>query len=198
VHWNQGKDIPRALTGGIVPTYRQKAWEVALGQYGYITTKDAIANGIPPVELPKLAARGRLRHVARGIYRFDEMPTTHFDQFFEAVLRVGDDAYLTGDAVLALHDLALVNPRKIRVATRQRTRRNLPPWVKVERANIPEQDVVFYEGIPTTTVAQAMRQAQNYVMRERLLEALPKAINEGLVTKGEMRTLKKELTGVVQ
>ena len=32
------------------------------------------------------------------------------------MLRVGADSYLTHDAVLALHDLGLVNPRRIRTA----------------------------------------------------------------------------------
>ena len=37
-------------------TYRQKAWDIAVGQHGYITTRDAKENGIPAIELVKLAA----------------------------------------------------------------------------------------------------------------------------------------------
>ena len=96
-----------------------------MGQYGYITTDDAAKNDTPPVELAKLAAVGRLRNVARGIYHFDDMPPTKFDQYFEAVLRVGKEAFLTGDAVLALHNLALVNPKRIRAGTTTRKRKNL-------------------------------------------------------------------------
>ena len=112
-------------------TYRERAWEIAVGQHGYITTRDATENGIPAIELVILAARDRLQHITRGIYRFAELPTTRIVQFYEAALRVGEDAVLMGDAVLALHDLALVNPRTIRVATPHRVRRHLPNWVKV-------------------------------------------------------------------
>ncbi|MCU1400122.1 MAG: hypothetical protein JWN62_3231 [Acidimicrobiales bacterium] len=44
----------------------------------------------------------------------------------EAVLRVGADAYLTHDAVLAFHELAQVNPRLIRVGTPRRVRARMP------------------------------------------------------------------------
>lgn len=177
-------------------TYRDRAWDIAVGQHGYITTRDARENGIPAIELVKLAARGRLQHVARGIYRFEELPPTKFDQFYEAALRVGDDAVLMGDAVLALHDLALVNPRTIRVATPHRVRRELPEWVTVEQTIVPEDDVTMFEGIPMTTVARAMLDAQAYVMTDRLLDAIPTAIDEGLMNGREARKLKRELTSV--
>ena len=38
--------------------YRDIVREIALDQYGYVTTKQAAEAGVPAVELPKLAARG--------------------------------------------------------------------------------------------------------------------------------------------
>jgi predicted transcriptional regulator of viral defense system len=177
-------------------TYRARAWDIAMGQFGYITTEDAAKNGIPPVELAKLAARGRLRNVARGIYHFDDMPPTKFDQYFEAVLRVGKDAFLTGDAVLALHNLALVNPKRIRVGTRTRRRKNLPDWVKMIQEDVRPEDVVVFEGIPTTNVTQAIREAKTYVMAERLIQALPTAREEGLINPRQEEVLRQELLEV--
>jgi hypothetical protein len=58
--------------------------------------------GIPNIELVKLSTRGGLRRVAYGLYRFNDLPSTRFDQFYEAVARVGRDAHLTGDAVLVV------------------------------------------------------------------------------------------------
>ena len=92
-------------------SYRRRLWDFAVGQYGYVRAADAHDLEIPVVELGKLAARGQIRHVAYGLYRFDDLPPTRFDRFFEAVARVGGDAHLTGDAVLALHELGQVNPR---------------------------------------------------------------------------------------
>ena len=117
----------------LAQTYRRSLLERAQDQYGYVTTRDAEDLGIPAVELRKLAQRGGLRHVARGIYRFDEVPVTGHDQFMEAVLTVGPGAHLTRDAVLSLHDLGLVNPSKIRVGTDRRVRGQLPAFVDVVR-----------------------------------------------------------------
>lgn len=177
-------------------TYRQRAWDIAVGQYGYFTTIDATEAGIPPGELAKLAARGRLRNVARGVYHFDDMPVTKFDRFYEAVLRVGPDAFLTGDAVLALHDLALVNPRRIKVGSLRRHRRALPPWVNAVKEDAEPTDIVLFEGIATLKLAQAIREARNYVMHERLLAALPIAQREGLIEPYDVEVLTKELSAV--
>lgn len=49
----------------------------------------------------------------------------------EAVLRIGQDAYLTHDAVLSLHNFALVNPSVIRVGTPKRTWAHHPEWLQV-------------------------------------------------------------------
>lgn len=78
-------------------TYRRQLHQRALDQYGYITTRDAAELGIPPVEVRNIADRGGLTHVARGVFRFDDIPHTGREQFMEAVLRVGPEAFLTGD-----------------------------------------------------------------------------------------------------
>lgn len=42
--------------------YRQTVREIALDQFGYVTTRDAANAGVPAVELRKLAARGTMLH----------------------------------------------------------------------------------------------------------------------------------------
>ena len=43
--------------------------EVAVDNHGYFTVADAVAAGIDPAALRKLAANGRLEHAAHGLYR---------------------------------------------------------------------------------------------------------------------------------
>ena len=166
-------------------TYRSVLRERAYGNYGYVTARDAREVGMPSVELGKLHARGGLEKVARGVYRFTDMPVHERGQFAEAVLRVGPDAYLTHDAVLALHGLGLVSPRRIRVGTARRVRATLPDFVEVVRRALPTDALTAYEGIPSTTVAQALIDCRGLVMTDRLREALKDAVAEGLVTRGE-------------
>ena len=180
-------------------TYRRKLHDVALENYGYVTTRMAAGLGIPVVELGKLSARHKfssipaLTKLAYGLYRFDDIPITSRDQFMEAVLRVGPDAYLVGDAVLALHDLALVNPRRIRVGTPRRLRPNLPDSIEMVLMPLPPEDLTNYEGIPSATVARALLDCRATVMQDRLLAAAHKAREEGLLRRGEVDRVLAEL-----
>jgi predicted transcriptional regulator of viral defense system len=174
-------------------TYRRRLYERALGQYGYVTTQDADDLGVPAVELRKLHQRGGLEHVGQGLYRFEDVPPTPRDEFMEAVLRVGEDAVLAGDAVLALHDLGLANPRRIRIATPRRVRRRLPPFIKVEQRAVPRAEQTMYEGIPAMTVAEAIRDCRGLLMPERLIDAVAEAAQAGLIRKVEANRLVEEL-----
>jgi predicted transcriptional regulator of viral defense system len=167
-------------------TYRRRLHERALEQYGYITARDAVEMGIPRAGFNMVAWRGGLTHIGYGVYRFDDVPTTGRDGYMEAVLLVGDGAFLVADAVLALHDLAQVNPGRLRVGTEKRARKTLPPTVEVVwPVNIPEADLTVYEGIPCTTVARALTDCVGIVMRDRLIDAANDAADRGLLHRSE-------------
>lgn len=178
-----------------VETYRQRLWDFAVGQYGYVRTADARDLEIPAVELAKLAARGMIRNVAYGLYRFDDLPPTRFDRFFEAVARVGEGAHLTGDAVLALHELGQVNPNVVRVGTPRRVRAEMPGWIAVVRETLPDGALTSYESIPSATVAHAIRSCRDTVMSDRLLDAVEDGRRQGLLTPAEQRAFRTDLEG---
>lgn len=181
---------------GVSMTYRQTLTELAAGQYGYVTTAEANQLNVPTIELGKLSSRGKLNHVARGVYRVPEIPVSDKDQFFEAVLRVGDGAHLVRDAVLALHGLGLVSPRRIKVGTPRRVRAVLPPFVEAVLDNTDVTELTAYEGIPSTTVARAIIDSCGLEMTERLQQALRDAVRDGLVTRLEQRKVRAALRKV--
>lgn len=166
-------------------TYRRRLRETALDNHGYITTRMADDLGVPTIELRKLSARGGLTNIAYGLYRFDDIPHDHWGSYLEAVLRVGPDAYLTGDAVLEMHNLAFVNPARLRVATPHRVRSKLPVHIELVHAALPPSDLTNYEGVPSATVARALLDCRGTVMTERLLEAADDAEHEGLLRRKE-------------
>ena len=98
--------------------YRSILREIALDQYGYVTTSDAIEAGVPVGEFPKLAARGGIESISYGLYRFSDIPIAHLDQFAEALLRVGPSAFLYRETVLSIFGLAHVNPESFRLELR--------------------------------------------------------------------------------
>ncbi len=174
--------------------YRDLVREIALGEYGFITTKEAVAAGVPAVELRKLAARGALVNVAYGIYRVLDAPGSPFDQFAEALLRAGEGAYLRGDSVLALFGLADINPRKIRVVAPKRTRAKMPAFMDVSAPTRDEApNLTRYEGLLAMRVADAILDCRGRIERGRLLEAARDARKEGLVTRVEYARLQREL-----
>ena len=177
----------------LAQTYRRRLHELALDQYGYVTTRDAEELGVPAVELRKLAQRGGLRNVAYGLYRFEDVPAGDHDQFMEAVLRAGPDAFLTRDAVLAFHELGLVNPRRIRVGTPGRVRAALPNFMEVVHERLRPEDRTAYEGIPSATVARALRDCKGVVMGDRLAEAFREAKRRGLLRKDDAARLATDL-----
>ncbi len=178
------------MTNKSPQTYRERLFELAQDRHGFVTTDDARELGIPTIELRKLAHRGKLEHVSRGVYQFPQLAGSMNETYLRATLTVGNHAYLAADAVLAFHDLALVNPRTIRVGTNKRVRHNLPKQVKVITEQVPENQIEIRDGVRTTRVAKAIMDCKGIVMKERLLEALNEANNRGLVTSAETRQVR--------
>lgn len=173
-------------------TYRDVLREIAYDNHGYVTTADAVGAGVPAVELPKLTARGGLEHVGYGLYRMADIPPTVDDQFAEATLRAGDDAYLRGESVLALLGLADVNPKKITVGTVRRVRRAMPAYVKLTKGPT-ETKVTRYRGIRAQQVSEALLECRGRVPGTRLQDAAVKARAEGLLTTAEWNRVRKAL-----
>ena len=156
-------------------TYYDDLYEHAVDNYYLVTTDDANNLGIPPVELAKLAKRGRLQNLGRGLYRLTRYVPSEFDPYAIAVARVGGSAYLYGESVLALLKLAPTNPDRIFVATSVRTRKRLP------------------EGIQVVSRKDAILSCQDTIMSERLNEATHRARAEGFLTKAEFDELEEAL-----
>jgi len=177
----------------LATTYRRQLHERAVDQYGYVTTRDAEELDVPDWAVRQIAARGGLTRRGHGVYRFDDVPVTGNDEFMEAVLAVGDGAHLVGDAVLALHGLADVNPARIRVGTPKRARRTLPRTIDVVPLRGEPDELTTYEGIPATTLACALRDARGRVMTDRLIAATREAAARGLLRRREANDVLTEL-----
>lgn len=172
--------------------YRDLVREIALDHYGYVTTKEAAAAGVPAIELPKLAARGGLENVGYGLYRVPDVPPNALDQFAEALLRAGNGAFLHGESVLAMFGLADVNPRQVKVGVRKRTRPKLPGFIELTlvKGDVP---TTRYEGLESQTVADAILECRGRIETERLMDAAKQASKEGLLTTTEWERVRKGL-----
>lgn len=172
-------------------THYESIYEAAADNYGLITSVEAREMGISYKEMSALASRGMIERRGHGVYRLARWVPTPNDRYAEAVALVGPDSYLWGEAVLAMHGLALVNPRTLTVANPRRVRRKLPIWVKAVSG--AEGAAMSYEGVPSQSILDAIRTCKGKVMPERLVEAARDARREGLITQDEMDDLLKEI-----
>lgn len=173
--------------------YRTAVYKVADEHHGYVTTALAQAAGVPSVEVRKLASRGGMTNIAHGLYRVDGIDGGDRAAYAEAVLRVGDDAHLMGDSVLAFHELALVNPRYITVGSPRRVRRDLPEHIRLVHSRPDAADLTEYDSVPSITVERAIRDSIGTVMPERLAEAACRAADEGLLRRAAVDSLLNEI-----
>lgn len=153
---------------GDMVSYRRDLWEIAAERHGVVTVPEAEDAGVPAVEVRKLAHRGALRGYGNGVYVHRDVPVTERTQPATAAALAGADAFLHREAVLDLLGVGQFNPRRIRVGTRRRVRRSLPQWVELEaRADVSDEDLTQYSGIPATTVRRALEDVRDRMPPER-------------------------------
>lgn len=166
-------------------------FEIAADNFGLITSAQAKEAGITNNELVQYAVRGKLERVGQGVYRLTQRVPEANDAYALAVALAGSDAFLYGESVIALLDLAPTNPSTLYIATPKRVRRTLPPELKIVK--VPgSTKVAYYDGIPSQTVYEAIRLCDS-MMPERLLDAAKKAQSEGYITQIEYHLLEKDL-----
>lgn len=105
---------------------------------------------MPPVEFPKLAARGALEHCAYGLYRVAGYPRQAGDEYVEAVLRVGG-GHISHESAIAVWGLADVNPSRINLTVPKRVRRSGGATYRLWITQLEPRDVDEHLGIPVTT-----------------------------------------------
>jgi predicted transcriptional regulator of viral defense system len=163
-------------------TYRQDLWEIAAEHHAIITTRQAEDAGVPGVEVRKLAARGALTRMGHGVYRHAGVPADEWTELTATLARFGEDAFLEGDTVLAMFNLALVNPPKIFVGTPRRRRTAPPPHTVVAfRPQVTEDDLTTYEGLRCVTVRHALLDGVPHLLGERVLQAVVEARHRELI-----------------
>ncbi len=173
-------------------SYYDDIYEFAVDNHYLITTDDATSLGIPPVELAKLAYRGKLENLSRGLYRLSRWVPSESYPYAEAVARVGDGAYLCGESVIALLGLAPTNPAYMLVATPKRTRRTLPASIRLKRARSDDATTV-YEGVPSQHIKRAIPEAASSMHGDRLEEAARRANEKGYLLASDYQELKEEM-----
>ena len=167
-------------------------FDIAADNHGLITSSQAKRAGISNNELVQYAKRGRVAKVGHGIYQLTQWVPERNDAYAWAVVSVGDEALLYGESVIAMLDLAPINPTRTFVATPRRSRRKLPGNLKVIRIS-GIKPTAIYDGIPCQSAYDAIRACKGKMLPERLSAAIEAAKEQGLISERQRLSLKSEL-----
>ena len=170
--------------------------EVAVDNHGYLTVADAVAAGIDPVALRKLAATGRLEHAAYGLYRVPVLASGPHAPYAEAVAWTGGRGVISHESALDLLELCDVNPPLIHV-TVPRTyapRRRGGELYRIWRRTIAPGAVTHVDGVPVVRAADSIRDCLTYGTDTRLLlQACDAGRREGYLTEEQMIVLEAQV-----
>lgn len=163
----------------VVVTKLERLREVALDQHGFVTTAQAVGEGVSHAELSTMVARGRLQRLAHGVYRVPQVAETEFDQYQQAVLWTGaPEACLSHDTALAAWEVSDINPDRIHltIARHRRIRRAGGGLYVLHHQDLDARQVTWWQGIPTVSVPTAIAQCiasgvPTYLIRQALSQA---------------------------
>lgn len=168
---------------------------------GLLASKDARAQGIQDSVLVRLAQRGRLERMSRGVYRIAHFPADRLAQYREAVLWVQasqgpERAALSHETALMLYGISDVNPSRVHLTVPEsaRMRRVHPKWIAIHRANLATEDILLHEGMPVTTVERSILDVLASTHRTDFArQAITDALRKGLLTSAQASGLRKRI-----
>jgi predicted transcriptional regulator of viral defense system len=150
--------------------------------------------------LVRLAQRGRLERMSRGVYRIAQYPADRLAQYREAVLWAQANHHgtervaLSHETALLLYGISDVNPSHVHLTVRKsaRLRRKHPEWIMIHRADLAEEEVIQHEGIPVTTVERSITDVLSTTHRTDIArKAITDALREGLLNSAQAGSLRK-------
>jgi hypothetical protein len=161
---------------------------------GLITVAVARELGIPIVELRKLAQRGKLTRIGRGVYRTQFGRFEHSSGYREALALVGPESFLYGDSALSFLKVGVFSSRKYLVATSRRVRKKLPIEISLKKVrDISVYDVVELDYVRTQSAYSALTEKILTTEPERILDALRDAVDQGHVSSEQAIALRESI-----
>jgi predicted transcriptional regulator of viral defense system len=177
---------------------------VAEGHAGYLTARAAAQAGIGRSTLSHHARPGgRLVHVARGVYRLRDFPSSPHEHIVAGWLRTppSADAVVSHESALELYDLSDVIADEVHVTVPRARRRKPIQGVVIHPTTFPvtkrqRRDVL---GMPVTTVDRTIIDVlRSAGLTEQVEAAVAEALRRGLTTKRRLRATAEQFPKTVQ
>jgi predicted transcriptional regulator of viral defense system len=168
---------------------------------GLLASKEARALGIQDSVLVRLAQRGRLERMSRGVYRIAQYPADRLAQYREAILwaqasQGPERIALSHETALLLYGISDANPARVSltVPMSARLRREHPEWIVIHRADLTPQEISRHEGMPVTTVERSIMDVLLATHRVDVArKAISDALREGLLNAAQAGGLRNRV-----
>jgi predicted transcriptional regulator of viral defense system len=174
---------------------------------GLLTSKEARLLGIQDSVLVRLAQRGRLERMSRGVYRIAHYPADRLAQYREAVLWAQASHHgperiaLSHESALLLYGISDLNPSQVHLTVPKsaRLRRERPEWITIHKADLREKEVGQHEGIPVTMVSRSIMDVFSTTHRTDVVRrAITNALRDGLLNSTQATGLRKIISSATE
>lgn len=174
-----------------------RLYEIAAGQSGYVTTKQAAEAGYSTHLLRKHIHAGRVTRPQRGIYRLVHFPCGEHEELVTAWLWSEQAGVVSHQTALSLHGLSDVLPHQVHLTLPEawhRRRLRVPAGVVLHHADVASEEWSWFGPVPATGVGRTLRDcAQSGLSPELLRQAAQQALRRGLVTRSELSDVEAAL-----
>lgn len=182
-------------------TATDSLFEIAEGQQGYFTAKQATDAGYQLGSQAYHVKSGNWVRIERGIYRLTRFPQSSEEQLVIYALwsrnRAGElEGVYSHQTALSIHELSDANPAKLHMTVPTTFRRNAkaPKILVLHRARLDEKDVEPRQGFTVTrpfrTIVDLV--TAESVSRDIIEQALVEGRQRGLITIREVAELRSQ------
>ena len=182
-------------------TVSDALFEIAEGQQGYFTAKQAADAGYQLGSQAHHVKSGNWVRVERGIYRLARFPQSSEEQLVIYTLwsrnRAGEpEGVYSHQTALSSHELSDVNPAKLHMTVPSAFRRSakVPKILVLHRASLTEKDIEQRQGFAVTRPLRAIADlvAVESVSHDIVEQALAEGRQRGLLSVREVAELRRQ------
>ncbi|HEX8823010.1 MAG TPA: type IV toxin-antitoxin system AbiEi family antitoxin domain-containing protein [Archangium sp.] len=169
----------------------ERLYEVAAGQGGYVTTRQAQEAGYSLPLLTHHVKQGRLERARRGVYRLAHYPAGEHEDLIILWLWSQQAGVFSHETALCLHHLSDALPAVHHFtlpAAWARRRLRVPRGVRLYFADVAGADLVWVGGVPVTSPLRTLVDcATSAVLPEFIHSAYRQIQQRGLAAPDELR-----------
>ena len=180
----------------------KRLYEIAEGQQGFFTTKQAKAAGFAENTHPYHIHAGNWIREHRGIYRLasfprGERPDLMLWSLWSRNRGEATQGVYSHQTALSLHDLSDVMPAKLHMTVPRSFRRNseIPRVLILHFGDLPQSDIGVAHGVPVTRPMRTIIDllAGGEVPLATLRQAVREGLRRGLIRRSEIEEATKHL-----